>query len=73
LCGLNPAPTPSAPWQVTQSRSVWQLTQAFRFRSASNPWLPGFIGGSLQMLLGGWKRPLSLALVGLDSATPTRW
>ena len=30
------------------------------------------IGGSLQTLLGGWKRALSFAFGGLDSATPTR-
>ena len=52
------------PWQATQSRSVWQLTHAFRLRSASNPWCPGFIGGSLQMPLGGWKRRAVLGARG---------
>src|SRR6185437_13640442 len=38
--GLKPPPMPSAPWQATQSRSVWQLTHWFRFRSASKE-VPG--------------------------------
>ena len=40
-CRLKPPPMPAPPWQTTQSRSMWQLTQALRFRCASNAWCPG--------------------------------
>jgi hypothetical protein len=39
-CGLAmpPPPTAAVAWQVAQSRSTWQLTQALMLRSASHAW-----------------------------------
>ena len=66
------APIPAPPWHVTQSRSVWQLTHAFRFRSASKPWCAGVTGASLQSDFGGWKRPASRTPCGPLIVMPSR-
>ena len=74
-CGLMPPPPrrPLVAWQVAQSRSVWQATQALRLRWASQAWCWALRGPVVHTCGGGWKRrPASRLPLGESRPTPTR-